>query len=88
LHHNYTSSTGGLSIAKKKAWKNRSSSLLCWFWWNMLSQISMDKAVKVVQRAFELGINYFDSAKLDGDSEQKIGTLTTWIILSEFRKIA
>jgi len=53
-----------------------------------LSQISMDKAVKVVQRAFELGINYFDTAKLDGDSEQKIGTLTTWIILSEFRKIA
>ncbi|MCZ2809236.1 MAG: aldo/keto reductase [Candidatus Bathyarchaeota archaeon] len=54
----------------------------------MLSQISMDKAVKVVQRAFELGINYFDTAKLDWDSEQKIGTLTTWIILSEFRKIA
>jgi len=53
-----------------------------------LSQISMDEAVKVVRRAFELGINYFDTAKLDGDSEQKIGTLTTWIILSEFRKIA
>jgi len=53
-----------------------------------LSQISMDEAVKVIQRAFELGINYFDTAKLDGDSEQKIGTLTTWIILSEFRKIA
>ncbi len=33
----------------------------------------MDNAVKVVQRAFELGINYFDTAKLDGDSEEKIG---------------
>jgi len=33
----------------------------------------MDEAVKVVRRAFELGINYFDTAKLDGDSEQKIG---------------
>jgi predicted aldo/keto reductase-like oxidoreductase len=33
----------------------------------------MDEAVKVVRRAFELGINYFDTAKLDGDSEEKIG---------------
>ena len=41
-----------------------------------ISQLSMDEAVKVVQRAFELGINYFDTAKLDGNSEQKIGTLT------------
>ncbi|MGD9131778.1 MAG: aldo/keto reductase [Candidatus Bathyarchaeota archaeon] len=38
-----------------------------------ISQLSMDEAVKVVQRAFELGINYFDTAKLDGDSEEKIG---------------
>ena len=38
-----------------------------------ISQISMDEAVKVVLRAFELGINYFDTAKLDGDSEEKIG---------------
>lgn len=33
----------------------------------------MPEAVKVVQRAFDLGINYFDTAKLDGDSEEKIG---------------
>jgi predicted aldo/keto reductase-like oxidoreductase len=38
-----------------------------------ISQLSMDEAVKVVYRAFELGINYFDTAKLDGDSEEKIG---------------
>lgn len=38
-----------------------------------ISQISMDEAVKVVRRAFELGVNYFDTAKLDGDSEEKIG---------------
>ena len=38
-----------------------------------ISQISMDEAGKVVRRAFELGINYFDTAKLDGDSEEKIG---------------
>lgn len=33
----------------------------------------MDEAKKVVRRAFDLGINYFDTAKLDGDSEEKIG---------------
>ncbi len=38
-----------------------------------ISQISTDEAVKVVRRAFESGINYFDTAKLDGDSEEKIG---------------
>ena len=38
-----------------------------------ISQISVDEAKKVVRRAFELGINYFDTAKLDGDSEEKIG---------------
>lgn len=38
-----------------------------------ISQISMEDAKKVVCRAFELGINYFDTAKLDGDSEEKIG---------------
>ena len=39
-----------------------------------ISEISMDSAVNVVKRAFDLGINYFDTAKLDGDSEEKIGT--------------
>ncbi len=38
-----------------------------------ISELSMPDAVKVVQRAFELGINYFDTAKLDGDSEEKLG---------------
>ncbi len=38
-----------------------------------ISQLSMDEAVNVVRSAFELGINYFDTAKLDWDSEEKIG---------------
>ncbi len=38
-----------------------------------ISELSMPEAMKVVQRAFELGINYFDTAKLDGDSEEKLG---------------
>lgn len=33
----------------------------------------MDMAIAVVRAAFELGINYFDTAPLDGDSEVKIG---------------
>ncbi|MGD2066680.1 MAG: aldo/keto reductase [Candidatus Bathyarchaeota archaeon] len=38
-----------------------------------ISELKLPEAVKVVQRAFELGINYFDTAKLDGDSEEKLG---------------
>jgi uncharacterized protein len=39
-----------------------------------ISELTTPKAVEVVRRAYELGINYFDTAKLDGDSEEKIGT--------------
>ena len=38
-----------------------------------ISELSTLEAVKVVRKAFDLGINYFDTAKLDGDSEEKIG---------------
>jgi predicted aldo/keto reductase-like oxidoreductase len=38
-----------------------------------ISELSVPEAVGVVRRAFDLGINYFDTAKLDGDSEEKIG---------------
>ena len=38
-----------------------------------ISELSKPEAVKVVKKAYELGINYFDTAKLDGDSEEKIG---------------
>jgi len=44
-----------------------------------ISQLSMDEAVNVVRRAFELGINYFDTAKLDGDSEEKIGLALKYV---------
>jgi uncharacterized protein len=39
-----------------------------------ISQLVPEEASKVVRRAFELGITYFDTAKLDGDSEEKLGT--------------
>src|SRR3972149_3272855 len=39
-----------------------------------IAELSTQDAVDVVRHAFNLGINYFDTAKLDGDSEEKIGT--------------
>lgn len=38
-----------------------------------ISELPADLAIAVVRTAFELGINYFDTAPLDGDSEVKIG---------------
>jgi predicted aldo/keto reductase-like oxidoreductase len=38
-----------------------------------ISEIDKSTAIDVVRSAFELGINYFDTARWDGDSEEKIG---------------
>ncbi len=38
-----------------------------------ISELTQPEAVEVVHRAFDCGINYFDTAKLDGDSEEKMG---------------
>ncbi|MCW4000092.1 MAG: aldo/keto reductase [Candidatus Bathyarchaeota archaeon] len=38
-----------------------------------IAEVPVEQAVAVVRRAFELGINYFDTARWDGDSEEKIG---------------
>ena len=38
-----------------------------------ISELSNSEAINVVKHAFDLGMNYFDTAKLDGDSEEKIG---------------
>jgi predicted aldo/keto reductase-like oxidoreductase len=38
-----------------------------------ISELPKPDAVEVVKRAFELGINYFDTARWDGDSEEKLG---------------
>ncbi len=36
-----------------------------------IANLDPAEASKVVRTAFELGISYFDTAKLDGDSEKK-----------------
>ncbi|MCL2134907.1 MAG: aldo/keto reductase [Candidatus Bathyarchaeota archaeon] len=38
-----------------------------------ISEIDKSTAVHVVRKAFDFGINYFDTARWDGDSEEKIG---------------
>lgn len=38
-----------------------------------ISELPVQEAVGVVRHAFDLGITYFDTAKWDGDSEEKIG---------------
>ena len=38
-----------------------------------IAELSPAEAAKVVRTAFDLGVTYFDTAKLDGDSEEKIG---------------
>lgn len=38
-----------------------------------IAQLSPAEAVAVVRRAFDLGVTYFDTAKWDGDSEEKLG---------------
>ncbi|HLN44832.1 MAG TPA: aldo/keto reductase [Candidatus Sulfotelmatobacter sp.] len=39
-----------------------------------LAQLKPDEATAVVKKALDSGINYFDAARWDGDSEEKIGT--------------
>jgi predicted aldo/keto reductase-like oxidoreductase len=39
-----------------------------------ISEIDKPTAVNVVKKAYDCGINYFDTARWDGDSEEKIGT--------------
>lgn len=38
-----------------------------------IAQLGSSEATKVIQTAFEQGINYFDTARWDGDSEEKLG---------------
>jgi len=46
-----------------------------------IQQVDMENAVKILRRGRELGINFFDSARVYTDSEEKMGKA-----LSDFRK--
>jgi len=60
-------------LQKRRLGKTNLQVSIVGFGGTWISEISMEEAKKVVRRAFDLGINYFDTAKLDGDSEEKIG---------------
>ena len=38
-----------------------------------LTRVGQDEAVSLVRRALELGFNFFDTARMYGDSEAKLG---------------
>lgn len=38
-----------------------------------IKRVSMDEGIKVIKKALELGINFFDTSRTYGDSEEKIG---------------
>lgn len=38
-----------------------------------IAELGFDEAVELLRHAYDLGINYFDTAAMDGDSEEKIG---------------
>jgi predicted aldo/keto reductase-like oxidoreductase len=43
----------------------------------IIPRVSHDEAVRVVNRALDLGINFVDTAKSYGDSEEKVGAATS-----------
>jgi aryl-alcohol dehydrogenase-like predicted oxidoreductase len=65
----------GLFLQKRRFGRTGLQVSIVGFGGTWISEIRVNEAKKVVRRAFELGINYFDTAKLDGDSEEKIGAV-------------
>jgi predicted aldo/keto reductase-like oxidoreductase len=61
-------------LQKRRLAEQTFKSSIVGFGGTWISELSTPEAAKVVRKAFDLGINYFDTAKLDGDSEEKIGT--------------
>jgi predicted aldo/keto reductase-like oxidoreductase len=62
------------SLQKRRLGRTNLQVSIVGFGGTWIAELSEPDAVKVVRHAFDLGINYFDTAKLDGDSEEKIGT--------------
>jgi predicted aldo/keto reductase-like oxidoreductase len=64
---------GELVLQKRRLGRTNLQVSIVGFGGTWISELSVPDAVGVVRRAFDLGINFFDTAKLDGDSEEKIG---------------
>lgn len=63
----------GLHLQKRQLGRTGLQTSIVSFGGTWIADISQLNAIDVVRRAFELGINYFDTARWDGDSEEKIG---------------
>ena len=63
----------GVGLQKRRLGRTNLQVSIVGFGGTWISELSASDAVRVVRQAFDLGINYFDTAKLDGDSEEKIG---------------
>lgn len=63
----------GVVLQKRRLGRTNLQVSIVGFGGTWISELRVPDAVGVVKRAFDLGINYFDTAKLDGDSEDKIG---------------
>jgi len=62
-----------ISLQKRRLGRTNLWASVIGFGGTWISELNMNEARKVIERAYELGINYFDTAKLDGDSEEKLG---------------
>jgi len=60
-------------LQKRRLGRTNLQASIVGFGGTWISEIDKPTAVDVVRQAFESGINYFDTARWDGDSEEKIG---------------
>jgi uncharacterized protein len=60
-------------LQKRRLGRTKLNVSIVGFGGTWISDINQSQAVRVVRKAFDCGINYFDTAKLDGDSEEKMG---------------
>ncbi|HEX7482760.1 MAG TPA: aldo/keto reductase [Candidatus Bathyarchaeia archaeon] len=63
----------GVVLQKRRLGRTNLQVSIVGFGGTWISELNVPDAVGVVKRAFDLGINYFDTAKLYGDSEEKRG---------------
>ena len=63
----------GVNLQKRKLGRTNLDVSVIGFGAMWLPKLKAEECVKVVRRAIELGVNYFDTARNYGDSEEKLG---------------
>ena len=72
-HRGVQSERCGVALEKRRLGRTGLSVSVIGFGGIPIIEASWKSAVRTVRRAFELGVNYFDTARAYGDSEEKIG---------------